>query len=257
MEKLQFDDMKKTWNEISRYQEKEMDIKFELEIHKKLLNIFQVGDYYYYIFNPAKAGFEYISENVKKVMKVENPEDFSPQYIFENMHPEDQIRFLANEQKVTEFFSKLTPEQVLKYKVSYDYRMKTTEGIYKWILMQTVTIQTNELGAVIRVIGVQTDITHLKTNNEPSGLSFLGLDGEPSYYNVPTDTIFTQTKEILSKREKEILHLIVQGHNSYSIASLLHISKYTVDTHRKNIIKKTNSGNVSELITKTFQNGWL
>ena len=136
-------------------------------------------------------------------------------------------------------------------------RLKTTEGIYKWILMQTVTIQTDELGAVIRVIGVQTDITHLKTNNEPSGLSFLGLDGEPSYYNVPTDAIFTQTKEILSKREKEILNLIVQGHNSYSIASLLHISKYTVDTHRKNIIKKTNSGNVSELIAKTFQNGWL
>ena len=61
MEKLQFDDMKKTWYEIARYQEKEMDIKFELEIHKKLLDIFQVGDYYYYIFNPATESFARIS----------------------------------------------------------------------------------------------------------------------------------------------------------------------------------------------------
>lgn len=49
MEKLQYDEMKKTWYQIARYQEKPMDVNFELEIHKKLLDIFQVGDYYYYI----------------------------------------------------------------------------------------------------------------------------------------------------------------------------------------------------------------
>ncbi|WP_264549908.1 LuxR C-terminal-related transcriptional regulator [Flavobacterium sp. N2820] len=252
MEKLQFDDMKKTWYEIARYQEKEMDIKFELEIHKKLLDIFQVGDYYYYIFNPATASFEYVSENVVNIMKVEKPDDFTPQYVFENMHPDDQNRFLAHEQKVAEFFSRLTPDQVLKYKVSYDYRMKTTSGDYKWILMQTVTIQTDDQGAVIRVIGIQTDITNLKTNNHPSGLSFIGLAGEPSYHNVLVNDIVTITSDSISftAREKEILKLILSGKTSSEIALLLFISKHTVDSHRKNILKKSNCKNNAELIAK-------
>lgn len=252
MEKLHFDDMRKVWNQIARYQEKEMDVKFELEIHKKLLDIFQVGEYYYYIFNPATASFEFVSENVKNIMNVERAEDFSPQYVFENMHPDDRKRFLAHEQKVAEFFSTLTPEQVLKYKVSYDYRMKTTEGIYKWILMQTVTIQTDDQGAVLRVIGVQTDVSHLKTNNQPSGLFFLGLDGEPSYHNVKVDEIIEIPSDHLSQREKEILKLIIEGKTSIEIAELLFISKHTVNSHRKNILKKTDCKSVSELIVKTI-----
>ena len=51
-----------------------------------------------------------------------------------------------------------------------------------------------------------------------------------------------QSKEaiILSSREKEILRLVGEGKSSQEIADTLHIGKSTVDTHRKNIIKKFN-----------------
>ncbi len=51
-----------------------------------------------------------------------------------------------------------------------------------------------------------------------------------------------QTKEaiILSSREKEILRLVGEGKSSQEIADTLNIGKSTVDTHRKNIIKKFN-----------------
>ena len=42
----------------------------------------------------------------------------------------------------------------------------------------------------------------------------------------------------LSKREMEILRLIVKGFTDKEIGKELHISYYTVDTHRKNIINK-------------------
>ena len=45
---------------------------------------------------------------------------------------------------------------------------------------------------------------------------------------------------ILSSREKEILRLVGEGKSSQEIADTLHIGKSTVDTHRKNIIKKFN-----------------
>lgn len=261
MNKLKFDEMKKTWYEIARYQDKPMDVNFELAIHKKLLEIFQVGDYYYYICNLYNVDLEFISETVKNILKLDNSSDFSVEYIYENIHPDDKTRFIAHEQKVTEFFNNLPPEKVLKYKVSYDYRLRCGDGTYKWILMQTVTIQSDETGAVIRVLGVHTDISHLKTNNQPSGLSFIGLDGEKSYYNekvnIPLSIDATKNPIYLTKREIEILALIVKGKTSSQIASLLFISKHTVNSHRKNILQKTNCKLVSELVLKTINEGLL
>jgi len=58
----------------------------------------------------------------------------------------------------------------------------------------------------------------------------------------------TQKKGILSRREKEILNLIAQGKKSLEISDLLSITKYTVDTHRKNIIKKLGLESNSDLM---------
>lgn len=58
------------------------------------------------------------------------------------------------------------------------------------------------------------------------------------------------TKEniLLSSREKEILRLIGEGKISQEIANLLFISKSTVDTHRKNILKKLQVYGKTDLI---------
>lgn len=55
-------------------------------------------------------------------------------------------------------------------------------------------------------------------------------------------------KVILSNREKEILQLIATGKTSKEIADVLFIAKTTVDTHRKNMIRKLNLSNGNELI---------
>lgn len=56
----------------------------------------------------------------------------------------------------------------------------------------------------------------------------------------------------LTKRERQILKLIADGKTSQQISRSLKISKYTVDTHRKNIHKKldikTNTGLVKYVL---------
>ncbi len=52
----------------------------------------------------------------------------------------------------------------------------------------------------------------------------------------------------LSKREVEIIRLICKGLNSKEIGEKLHISKHTVDTHRRNILDKTNCKNAVDLV---------
>ncbi|WP_162127437.1 response regulator [Flavobacterium phycosphaerae] len=59
---------------------------------------------------------------------------------------------------------------------------------------------------------------------------------------------FTKEVVILSAREKDILRLIGEGHSSQEIADILSIGKATVDTHRKNIIKKINIHGKTDLI---------
>lgn len=53
---------------------------------------------------------------------------------------------------------------------------------------------------------------------------------------------------VLSKREKEILRLIGEGKSSNEISEVLEIAKATVDTHRKNILKKLNIQGKTELV---------
>ncbi len=257
MELVKYDEMKQTWYKIAKYNDGNIPPSFELEVYKKLLNLFHVGDYYYYVCNIANVAMEFVSDSIRTVLGI-LPDNFSTKIIFDTIHPDDRARFVAHEQKVTEFFEQLSPEKVLKYKVSYDYRLKCADGSYKWILQQVTTIQSSEEGAVIRVLGVHTDISHLKTDNRPSGLSFLGLEGEPSYLNVPIQsTSFISDKELFSKREKEILQLIMNGYTSAQIAENLFISIQTVHSHRKNILFKSECKTNAELAAMAIKKGWI
>ncbi|MCR6642553.1 MAG: LuxR C-terminal-related transcriptional regulator [Sporocytophaga sp.] len=58
---------------------------------------------------------------------------------------------------------------------------------------------------------------------------------------------------MLSKREKEVFTLLAQGKTSKQIANELNISTHTVNNHRKNMLQKTNTANVSELMSVASQ----
>ena len=47
----------------------------------------------------------------------------------------------------------------------------------------------------------------------------------------------------LTRREYQILKLIAQQYTTKEIAKALHVSDSTVETHRKNLIKKVNAKN--------------
>lgn len=58
----------------------------------------------------------------------------------------------------------------------------------------------------------------------------------------------TNEEILLSKREKEIVRLIGEGKTSIEISELLGIEKTTVDSHRKNILKKLNIHGKTDLM---------
>ncbi|MEE9361485.1 MAG: response regulator transcription factor [Cellulophaga sp.] len=56
------------------------------------------------------------------------------------------------------------------------------------------------------------------------------------------------SKSVLSTREREILGLIGKGKTSHEIGDQLFIGKSTVDTHRKNMIRKLGLSGAGELL---------
>jgi DNA-binding NarL/FixJ family response regulator len=61
----------------------------------------------------------------------------------------------------------------------------------------------------------------------------------------------------LTRREKEILQLIVNGLTNIEIGKQLFISLDTVDTHRKNLYAKLNVKNAAMLVRITIENNLL
>src|SRR5690606_14022177 len=101
----------------------------------------------------------------------------------ENVHPDDIQNYLNFEATITDFWQRLPPEKVMKYKTRYDFRMRCKNNKYKRLLQQVIPIQSDEEGAVLRTFVVFTDISHLKKTNKMV-LSLIGIEGEPSYIDI-------------------------------------------------------------------------
>ncbi len=59
----------------------------------------------------------------------------------------------------------------------------------------------------------------------------------------------------LGPREREVLQLLAEGHSSPEIARRLHIAASTVETHRRNIMRKLNVHSVAELTKYAIREG--
>jgi DNA-binding CsgD family transcriptional regulator len=230
-------------------------LNIEFEKHKEIFSFFQVGDYYYFIVNLLENKFEYVSEGFHKLLGHDSSTLTLPSFL-EKIHPEDQPWFLNMESKVIEFFAQLKPEQIPNYKVRYDYRIRHKEGHYIRILQQVITLAYSNEGGLFRTLALHTDISHIKSEGNPV-LSFIGLNGAPSYINVNIKEIFATSSTLLTQREKEVVMLLIEGKDSKNIASILGISIDTVSTHRKRILAKTNSLNTADLVIKSIKNGWI
>jgi len=63
-----------------------------------------------------------------------------------------------------------------------------------------------------------------------------------------------QDQRVLSDREHEVLKLIAKEYSNKQIAKALYISVRTVETHRKNIFRKTNTKSIVGLIKYAIEN---
>ncbi len=214
------------------------------------------GMYYYFVFSFVSVQFKYVNETVEDILGLP-AKKFNLKKFLKRLHPNDLSTMYAKERTIFDFYHQLPKEDIPLYKAVYLFRLKDSEGNYKIILHQIKVIDVTENGNIRQIVGVHTDLTHL---NIPisSKVSFISKERK-SHFNIETKEKLNlnpcNSKLLFSEREKEILQFISEGKTSKEIASNLYLSTHTINTHKKNIIKKSNCKTFIELITKCITEG--
>jgi DNA-binding NarL/FixJ family response regulator len=63
--------------------------------------------------------------------------------------------------------------------------------------------------------------------------------------------------ELLTDREKEILQLLAEGRSNKEVALLLDVGVSTVETHRANLMQKLNLHNTAEIVLYAVRKGMI
>jgi len=66
-----------------------------------------------------------------------------------------------------------------------------------------------------------------------------------------------QTFSLLTEREREVLQLIAEGKSTKQIASHLHVSTKTIESHRRQVMGKLNIRNVADLTKYAIREGLI
>lgn len=150
---------------------------------------------------------------------------------------------------------KIPVEEHPNYIFSYNFRLRNSIGEYVNLLQRNCFVKSDENGLPLISLGMVINIEHYKKENpiiqvvekiNPENLLAETVDKKIYYLN--------EENTLLTKREKEVLLWVMDGLVSKEIAGKLFISEGTVINHRKNMLLKSGTKNVAELISFAMKN---
>ncbi|TGV02750.1 LuxR C-terminal-related transcriptional regulator [Flavivirga rizhaonensis] len=227
-----------------------------IEVIDQIASLFAAGSFYYYILDFVTYKMTFVHEGIEEVLGIK-PEEWSIDTFFDLIHPDEIESFHDKEAACIKFmFNDIPKEDITSYKTTYLMKLKHNSGNYKTILHQAKPVNVSHDGKIQTVIGVHTDVTHLNVpiRNEVSFIS----RKKTNVHFAKQGGVYLPIKGISSlftKREKEIMKLIIKGKTANEIGSLLHISNHTVNTHKRNMLKKSKCKNSRELVSKCLHEG--
>lgn len=200
-------------------------------------------DSYYFIFDCNLNVISFMNAAFSTITGYD-ASSFTVEDLIEIIHPDDRDYFFACEEKDLVFKNKLRFNEHFNYLYTYTYKIKTREGDYITIKQTCQALEVSNTGDLTKTLVIHQRIEDYDEK----------LKNDHRIYD-KTRNIYLDSENCykLTKRELEILKLVQDGLNSTEIADKLCTSKYTIDTHRKNILNKTNSNNFIDLIRKLSQ----
>lgn len=219
-------------------------------------NLVSVGPFYFYVVDFFDMSLSHVSDSITAIHGFE-PDTVTFDDIIGTIHPDDMEFVAQAEKSIFDFlYHKIGPENVLNYKHNYSFRSKMSDGSYRMLNHQALVLTTDNEGGFGKSLNIHTDINHI-TKINPYTFSLIGLGEFPSYLDIKINHENSNQYSSFSPREFEIIKLIYSGCSTKEIADVLHLSFHTIKTHRKNILRKSNCRNLSELIHMCVASGMI
>lgn len=240
-----------------RWQDSDLQAFEELSqksvVFKDLVQLLQPGKHFMFVLNEIQSKIEWVSPSFSNV--IDYPEsELHNLFDKRNIHPDEREAILEIEMKIQRFISETPPEELHDFKLMYDFQFRNKDGSYIRLLMQQIHIPEKRSSLTHKIVGIVCDISYLKTDGAPS---FCILNVKETTTMQPSEQDDSDfSLDSFSKREREIISLIISGMSSREIATKLFISIDTVKNHRKNILTKSNCSNSIQLFNKCVHSGW-
>ena len=175
-------------------------------------------------------------------------------FLYGNVHP-------SYTNAVNEIQSKVTNPAMEDPAIEIDavashiiFPFKRNKAGYFQFLQKVIVVEKDKTGQPLLYLHIGYDISHLV---KPFvGLILQSAKGKLFWrYNVKEKS--PVLVNLLSPQEKTILKLLSEGKSSKEIGHLLFVSSHTVDTHRRNLLRKTYCINTTALIVFVKMTGLI
>ena len=212
-----------------------------------------------FLWNAYTNRFLYMSDKLK-IFSGFDPLLFTAESGVENVlaqiHPNHvQPVLLMIQQLVINFCADY---QVINYKdvkICFNYLFRNSAGEYMQILQRPVILEVDESNKPALVLNFTYHVEYIKRPGSVEGMVVYNNDTFLFDYNALTRRI--EPAKSFSTQEMNILQLLGKGFDTKAIAEKLFISPNTVDTHRRNLIKKANCMDTTGVVAFARMTGLL
>lgn len=199
--------------------------------------------------------FIYLSRNVEEILSY-SEDDFKQgiEFLYNKLLPEDQ--YVYNNlifPDILNFLLTIDLFNYERYRFSFTYRFYRKNGTIATILQHSNFLEPDPNGRPLLNRVIFSDITYFKPDNEIS-LAVSYFTKEKNFIPVFKKCYSNNHISCLSNRELEILRLCIEGLSSKQIADKLFLSVNTIKNHKRNMMEKTKTNNISSLIYYALKN---
>jgi len=233
------------------------DIADEREVQSMHTNFKKVSGFLsqmcplFVVIDYARMKYLSITDSTEIILGY-NPNGFLEDGIGFMLSIMDTDFFKAYNQKLfpstLQFLKDIPQPEHANYTFSFNYRIKNVYGDWTDFYQRSLFITSKETGLPLYCLAVGFDITPFKRDSTMIRTIEKSEPGKSTRI-IETDYFYPYEEDaLLTKQEKNILKYMVDGLSSKMIAAKLKLSENTVSNHRQNILRKTNTKNVAQLV---------
>ncbi len=225
-------------------------IKLHMDKFMELDQILPPSLSFFIITNTTLNQFPFVSKNFEANLGLDPKlmSSVGAPYWLSHFHPDDLpiwVNMLGD--LMTYTMTHIAPDKRMNLSYTWNFRLRTSNSNYVNLFEHQSPLLLDSSGKPIVGVGHLTIIG--EDSPMPIKASIKSLNEQNEYETVYVKN-YSQLalSDELTNRENDIIRLLAMKKTSKEIGTALHISSHTVDTHRRNILKKLSLSSTGELI---------